>query len=397
MVTLTGALAVLTVIGALQSLAGWIATVHFARRKPRLNVRPLPAITILKPLHGDEPLLAEALASLCEQDYPAAFQIVFGVSGAHDPAVPVVNALRARYPHRDIELVVDATRHGTNPKVGNLINMYPAARYDVLVVADSDVHARPDYLRHLAAALAAPGTGLVTTLYTGLPAFRAWPGLLGATQITQGFLPGALMARALGRRDCLGATMALSRQTLTRLGGLVKLKDHLADDNVLGRLVCAQGLEVSLAATVVATTVPERTIAALWRHEMRWARTIRTMEPAGFAASAIQYSLFWASMTVIASGGEAWTWLLFIAAWTARGLAVTGIDHALRGMLGGLAFRSPVWLLPLRDLLSAAEWAVSHGGRRVDWRGQSLEADTPSRPAPHELTASAHTKGSHAR
>ncbi len=126
--------------------------------------------------------------------------------------------------------------------------MLPAARHDVLVIADSDVHVRPDYLERLVAALEAPGVGLVTTLYAGLPASPALPAQLGATQITHGFLPGALLARALGRQDCLGATMCLRRADLERIGGFAALVDHLADDNVLGRRIQRSGLDVGLAA-----------------------------------------------------------------------------------------------------------------------------------------------------
>ncbi len=399
-------LAALTVIGTLQVLSGWIAVLRFTRvagAEMGAEVGEAVPVTILKPLYGDEPLLAEALATLCEQDYPAPRQIVFGVHDDADAAIPVVRALQVRYPRQDIALVIDATEHGSNPKVGNLINMLPAARHDILVVADSDVHARPHYLRRLTETLGQPNVGLVTTLYTGLPAFRTVASLLGTTQITHSFLPGALLARALGRRDCLGATMCLRRDTLTAIGGFEALKDHLADDNVLGQRVRAAGSDVALAHTVVATTVPERTIAALWRHEERWARTIRTLAPAAFAAAVLQYPLFLAVLTILASGGARWTWALALGVWAIRALAVTGIDHALKGMLGGLAFRCPVWLMPLRDLLSAAEWIVSHTGRRVDWRGLSLLADTPTRPTPPNTapgtspgTSSSLSKGSHA-
>jgi ceramide glucosyltransferase len=388
---LTGGLAALTVVGALQALAGCAVTASFTRsitREPDV----LPPITILKPLYGQEPFLAEALTTLCEQDYPAPIQIVCGVGAESDDAVPVVRALQSRYPDVVIALVIDPAQHGVNPKVGNLINMLPAARHDILVIADSDVHARGDYLRHLVEALQRDGVGLVTTLYSGLPAFRTMAGLLGATQITHGFLPGAVLARALGRRDCLGATMCLRRDTLERIGGFAALKDHLADDSVLGRRVRALGLDVALAHTIVATTVAESDLAALWRHELRWARTIRTLEPAGFAASVLQYPLFFAILTVIASAGAAWSWALFVAVWAVRACAATAIDRALSGMLGGLAFRGPLWLLPLRDLLSAAEWVASHAGRRVDWRGEILQADTPPRLSPSGLA-----KGPNAR
>jgi ceramide glucosyltransferase len=379
-------LAALTVVGALQVLAGWIAMVRFARRRVSLPADAMP-ISILKPLHGDEPFLEQALTTLLEQDYPAGFQVIFGVQNSADTALPIVRALRERYPNHDIALVVDPARHGTNPKVGNLINMVSAARHDILVIADADVHAAPDYLRQLAAMLARPDVGLVTSLYVGQPAFHSMAGLLGATQITHNFLPGVLLGREFGRADCLGATMCLRRDTLAQIGGLEALKDHLADDNVLGRLVLARGLNVSLAATVVGTTVSERSLAALWRHELRWARTIRTLEPVAFAASLLQYPLFLATLTMLTAGFAMWACVLALAVWGIRALAATAIDRVLRQMPGRLAFGVPLWLLPIRDVLSAAEWMVSHAGRRVDWRGQTLEADTPPR----------FTQGSHAR
>lgn len=362
-------------IGLLQALAGWRLAARFAERSQPAVARH-PAITILKPLHGDEPLLLQALTSVCRQDYPE-YQIVFGVQDPRDPALNVVHRLRADCPQADIAVVVDPTQHGPNHKVGNLINMLPAAKHDVLVIADSDLHVQPDYLTHLAAALSQPGTGLVTTLYAGLPATAAMPARLGATQITYNFLPGALLARALGRQDCLGATMVLRRDTLTRIGGLHALVNHLADDNVLGRLVQAQGMAVRLAGTVPATTVPEITFRALWRHELRWARTIRALVPGEFAASALQYPLFWASLAIPLSGATAWSWAAFFLAWAVRALAATGVDRALAAKLQGLAFSCPVWLLPLRDWLSIGILLASYTGRRVEWRGTSMEADTP--------------------
>ena len=205
--------------------------------------------------------------------------------------------------------MVDATRHGRNRKVGNLINMLPAARHEVLVIADSDLHVQPDYLDRLVAAMEPPGVGLVTTLYAGLPVERRIPPMLGAAQITHSFLPGALLARAMGRQDCLGATMALRRDTLTRIGGFQALVEHLADDNVLGRLVQGVGLSVALADTVPLTTVPERRVADLFRHELRWARTIRRLAPVPFAASVLQYPIFWALLAVILAPAALWSWL----------------------------------------------------------------------------------------
>jgi ceramide glucosyltransferase len=368
----------LTVVGLIQAAAGaWLVGSWSAKAgHPRLAPRPPEAITVLKPLHGAEPLLEEGLATLCVQDHPAC-QIVFGVQDAADPAVAVVRRLQARFPGCDIALVIDPRRHGANGKVGNLINMLPAARHPILAIADSDLHVRPDYLTRLLAALDEPGTGLVTTLYAGLPATDCLAARLGAMQITHGFLPGALLARALGRQDCLGATMVLRRETLARVGGLPALADHLADDNALGRLVGGLGLDIRLAGTLPVTTVPETTLRALFRHELRWARTIRALAPAPFAASVLQYPLFWAALAVVLSAGAAWALSLFVAAWLLRAVLARGIDRSLAPLLQGVAFAVPVWLLPLRELMSVLVLAGGFTGSRVDWRGHAMTADGP--------------------
>jgi len=380
MATLAGIAMALAAVAMLQCLAGWLAVVLFAAR-PRRPGRLRPPITVLKPLYGDEPLLEQALETLCRQHYPV-YQVVFGVQLASDPAAGVVRRLQSRFPGCDLKLVVDPTQHGRNRKVCNLINMLPLARHEVLVIADSDLHVAPDYLERLAAALEPPATGVATTLYIGLPATRAIPALLGATQITHSFLPGALLSRRLGRQDCLGATMALRRDTLRRIGGLEALVDHLADDNALGRLVQGVGLTVGLADTVPLTTVGETTIAELFRHELRWARTIRALAPLPFAASILQYPVFWALLAVLLTPLVAWTWIAVCIAWAIRAAAARGIDRAL-GRVVGMALPSPVlWLLPLRELMSVVVMIASYGGTWVEWRGVTLEADGPAQVPP---------------
>lgn len=364
-----------------QATAGWLAARRFAAAAPPPAGPRLP-VTVLKPLHGDEPMLEQALASICAQDYPC-FQLVCGVQDPADPAIAVVQRLRARFPDCDIALVVDRTLHGRNRKIGNLINMLPAARHDLLVIGDSDVHVPPDYLASLADTLALPGTGLATTLYTGLPANRTLAARLGATGITHTFVAGALLARALGRQDCLGATMALRRETLAAVGGLAALANHLADDNRLGCLVRARGLAVRLAPSVCATTVPEPGLGALVRHELRWARTIQSLVPVEYAASVIQHPLAWAALAVAASGGAAWAVAVFLVCWAGRALAARGLDARLGLARTGLASPVPVWLLPVRDLLSMAVFVASYAGDRVEWRGQLLQTvlDKPTHDA----------------
>jgi len=370
--------AVLVSLGVGQAVAGWWALRHFLAAPGPLPPQRRPGVTILKPLYGDEPLLEAALATACAQDYPQ-FQVVFGLHGASDTALAVVQRLRARFPACDIAVVVNPARHGSNGKISNLMNMLPAARHDVLVIADSDVHAAPDYLDDIVATLALPGTGLVTSLYTGLAASAALAGRLGATAITHGFLPGVLLARALGRQDCLGATMALRRDTLVAIGGLAALADDLADDNALGRKVQALGQAVRLAVSIPATTVPETELDALVRHELRWARTIRALVPRQFALSGLQYPLAWAALAVVVSAAASWSVLLFLAAWAVRAAVARGIDVALAGR-PGVVTPAPLLLLPLRDLLSLAVLLAAYAGWEVEWRGQAMRAGASAGP-----------------
>lgn len=358
--------AAVTLAGFVQAGVGWQAVRRFRGTPVATGARP--AVTVLKPLHGVEPMLEQALASFCAQDYPN-FQIVFGVQSRDDTAVGVVERLRAGFPGVDMELVIDPTPHGMNRKIANLINMFPSARYNLLVVSDSDMHVEPDYLARVADALAEPGTGLVTTLYTGLPAQAGVVGQLGAAYITQSFAAGALMARGLGRQDCMGATMALTRETLMRIGGFPALSPFVADDAVLGAKVRDLGRRVALAASVPATTVGETSLAALFRHELRWARTIRAVEPLGFAVSAIQFPAFWALLTLAMSGGATWSVALWACAVMWRGMLGRSIERRMGGA------RTPVWLPGLRDVLSMAVLLCAYMGGEVAWRGHVLRTD----------------------
>ena len=357
----------LCLAGIAQCLAGWAALAsHNRRRAP--GPKTFPPVTILKPLHGDEPLLEQALASNFQQDYPD-FQLVFGLQNPSDPAIAVLDRLRERFPHVQADVVIDATMRGANRKVANLINMLPRARHDVLVIADSDMHVAPDYLRSLVSALVAPGAGVVTTIYTGHAAHGALAGQLGAAQINHAFLPGVLLSRQLGRRDCLGATMALTRDTLGRIGGFQALKDYLADDGMLGNHVRGIGLGVHLATTVPATTVPETRMSDLFDHELRWSRTVRALAPVGLVLSVLQYPLFWAVLALALSGGQVWAWGLLAAAWLVRAVVARAINQSL-----GIASPIAAWWLPARDVLSMAVVLATYRTRRVAWRGYAMTA-----------------------
>jgi ceramide glucosyltransferase len=330
---------------------------------------------MLKPLCGNEPLLEAALESCFRQDYPD-YQIVFGVQDPADPALQVVERLRARYPRQNMQVVVDPSVHGPNRKISNLINMLPFAEHEILLISDSDLHVPRSYLNSLVEELSKPGTGMVTSLYVGAPAASkgCWTAFLGATQISHQFLPGVLMSRQMGRQDCLGSTAMFTRETLRRTGGFQPLVQVLAEDNVFGQRVRSLGLSIGLTDIVPAATVPEPCLASLWQHEIRWTRTIRQLAPASLLASMLQYPLFWSVLALAASQGSPAVAALFAASWVCRAACARGVDRALRSRVGRPSEPTPLWMFPLRDILSVIEIGASFCVNEVIWRGHRMAA-----------------------
>ncbi|MFT8366773.1 MAG: bacteriohopanetetrol glucosamine biosynthesis glycosyltransferase HpnI [Gluconobacter cerinus] len=376
-----------SVAGNIQALTGATLLARFRTRERRedeavrMSGRRWPAVTVLKPLHGNEPLLREALESVFAQDYPD-FQIVFGVHDEADTALSVVQDLRQKYPQIPVSIVINADEHGPNRKVSNLINMFDEGRHDVLVISDSDIHCAPTYLKHVVSSLEAPGVGLVTTLYAGRTAGGTLVQQLGACQINHNFLPGVMMSRLLGRQDCLGATMALTRQTLTEIGGLEALVDHVADDAELGQLVRQRGQGIAIAPSLTHTTVGEHTLSELLSHELRWGRTVKNVEPVGYGLSSIQLPLFWAVTAVLFRPNTWWTWLLLGLTWAIRGLGSRIIDRATECPLP-----AAIPLLVIRDWLSAAIMVGSARGSRVAWRGRTVHIARRKRKSSARATA----------
>jgi ceramide glucosyltransferase len=363
-----GVAGVLAAVGALYLLAAVVAVRRFARRRAPPPTRR-PAVTILKPLHGEDPGLYENLRSFCRQAYPTV-QVVFGVRDAADPAIAVVRRLIADLPDADLALVVAASVHGTNLKISNLINMMPAARHDVLVIADSDMRVQPDYLDQVVGTLTQPGIGLATCLYRATPADDVWS-RLGAQFINYGFLPSVLVGAWIRPwPGCFGATMALHRETLRQIGGLARFRDQLADDYGLGAAVRAAGFEVALARTVVEDVLAEPDLAALVRHELRWARTIRSIAPLDYAGSGVTYPVAFGLLTALLSGFSAAGMAVFLGILGWRLIAVRMIDKSLAPA------RPPRWselaLVPVRDLLSFGLLIASFCGKTVAWRGQEF-------------------------
>lgn len=365
--------ALLAVVGMFAVLAGIIAVRRFAAL-PAAIPRTRPACTILRPLCGAEPGLDDALESLAAQTHPE-FQIVLGMQDPGDPALDAAERFAARHPELDIAVVVDPTLHGANRKISNLINMLPAAKHATLVFSDSDLHVAADYLDQLAAALQTPGAGMATTLCVSRLARPSLAGRLASLHMRYCFLPGALIGHWAGRQDCLGNTMAIHRGTLARVGGLRMLADQLADDNVLGQLVVALGLRVALARTITSATVTESSLRGLWQHELRWARTIRSLFPLAFASSVMHFPLLWALLACLAMPARPWLPALLAIAFALRACAARAIDEALATRFNVRREGGFLSLLILRDALSVVIVAASFLGRSVTWRGHVLRAD----------------------
>jgi ceramide glucosyltransferase len=348
-------------IGCLYLLYACNAVAKFAQSAmPRAVTQP--PVTIMKPLRGEDPALAENLRSFLRQDYPA-FQLVCGVADAGDPAAVVVRQLIDEFPQADIALVVDALQRGTNLKVANLRNMLPAAKHDLLMLADSDMRVGPDYLAAVTAPLVEGGTtGLVTCLYRATSAGGLWSDL-ASLHINHGFLPQAVVGETLGQgAGCFGATMAFSRATLAAVGGFEALADMLADDHALGQAVRKLGKQVTLSPHVVNDIVAEDSFLGLFRHELRWARTIRLVAAAGFAGSVVTYPVPLALLALGLGAAPIPAAVMLVIALLCRGFSARTIDRALR------LKAAPLWLLPVRDLLSFGVFIASFFGRSVAWR-----------------------------
>ena len=341
---------------------GAIACIAVRRRARTLRLAPRdpPAVTILKPLCGAEPETYECLRSFCDQAYPE-FQVVFGVCDSSDPVLDIVDRLKEEFPQRDLQIVVDRRQHGSSRKVSNLINMMALARHEFLVLSDSDVRVNRDYLSRVVAPLLDGGVGIVTCAYRGWPGQGLWS-LLGSLFINEWFIPSVRVAAMAGSRSfAFGATIAMRRQVLARIGGFASIADQLADDYRLGELTRRLGLRTVLSEVVVDVRVAERSVGDLVRHELRWLRTIRALRPAGYAFCFVTFGMPVAVVGTLLAGG------------TAPVLGLLAATAAARVMLH-LSVREPgspgtrLLILPLHDLLTASLWAWSFAARSVHWR-----------------------------
>tara|TARA_R110002096_G_scaffold355393_1_gene548643 strand:+ start:2067 stop:3287 length:1221 start_codon:yes stop_codon:yes gene_type:complete len=332
-----------------------------------------PPVTLLKPIYGLDAELAENLRSFCQQNYPE-YQIIFGLHDKNDPALPIVEKIINEFSNHDLSVVIDSRIYGCNHKVSNLINMYPTAKHDYLLVADSDMRVPSNYLSELMSPFANATIGAVTALYSG-SARGKLASSLNAMFINEWFLPSVLISRMLQPiKFCLGATMIVRRDLLKNIGGFKSLSDYLADDYMLGKLISDLGYKIHLADFIVENIVEEPSFKDLVLHELRWARTLRRVEPLGYFFTFLTDTLVISIMTAAT----------FYMATQHIGLALMPVLlvllarivlHSRTKRITGSNSSGSIWLIPLRDILSFSIRVISFTGTSIQWRNNAFNVD----------------------
>lgn len=365
----------LAVAGVGYSVASLLAARIFLRERRALQPAFTPGLSLLKSLKGLDPGMMEAFRSHCRQQYAGEYELLFGVDALDDPAADAVRALAAEFPERKIHLVECPERLGANGKVSTLVQLARHARFDMLLINDSDITVGPHYLEGIARCFAPaakdegqPPVGLTTALYRGR-AHGSLGSRLEAMGIATDFIPGVLLSKWIegGLHYGLGSTLAVRREALEKAGGLQALADQLADDYEMGARVAQAGYRVALSAEVVETSVPAYDWRGFCNHQLRWLRTVRDARPGGYVGLVFTYGLVWAMANVLACGGSVASLVLLAVSLVLRmaqaatfGVAVLG-DRALPGDL---------WLLPLRDAVAMGLWLAGFAGNTILWRGQ---------------------------
>jgi ceramide glucosyltransferase len=364
---LASAFAFVTIAAIVYTVIAGICLARFVREPEARDAGSKPPVSLLVPLHGAEFELEANLRSFAEQDYPE-FQLVLGVARSDDEALAIARGLAAALPNRNIDIDVGEATGVRNPKIANVISMMRLVRHTVLILADSDTRVTPSYIRSVTAPLGDPRVGVVTCPFIGVPDVTL-SSKLGAMFINEQFIPSVLVSRLFGpARHCLGPTNAFRAEVLAEIGGFEALAPHLADDYMLGNFVAAAGLRVVLSRYFIQTIVSDPTLPALWNHELRWHRTIRGVQPAGYAGMFLTYPLPLALLTFLLAPQLESAVLVAIAALarialqrvSARALAITPA--------------SP-WLILPRDLFGFGIWAAGLVGRAVRWRGAELHIE----------------------
>ena len=334
---------------------------------------PTPPITVLKPVKGAEDGLYENLASLARQDYPD-FEILIGADDPLDPALDVARQVQIDHPGVRIAIRAGSRRLGLNPKVNLLAALSEGARFEHLLVSDSNVRAGPGYLRETAAELADPEVGLVTNVLVGEDA----PGL-GATlenlQLNSFVAAGSSFARVVAGRACvIGKSMLFRRRDLEHLGGFWAVRNVLAEDYVIGRSFELAGWKVALSPCLLAAVNRGWTVQRFANRHLRWAQMRRRLSVPAYLGELLMNPVLWIALALCALSARPQGLDPGIAALAAACVAVKCASDALlcRRLRGAPPRLAEVLLIPVKDLAMAAIWIVGAFRRTVDWRGNKL-------------------------
>jgi len=331
---------------------------YLSQKRPNADTH-LP-ISVLKPLSGLDEGFEANLRSFFEQDY-ADCELLFAVRDESDPATAVIRELQAEYPDRSSQLIITGVPPYPNAKVFSLDRMLKTARYDLLVMSDSDIRVEPGFLSSIAAEFADEHVALATCPYRAVAGESIWSKLESEGMNTE-FLGGLLVARMLeGVKFAVGPTLVARRSVLVAIGGFNVLKDYLAEDFVMGKLAAEKGFGVILSRTIVEHRIGSETLSANAAHRIRWCRSTRRSRPLGYIGQVFTYPL---PVALLACA-------VFPSWWPA--LAVTAAIRALAAWstAAWILQTRPHWLLlPLQDVLSFAFWLAGFFGNTIVWRGR---------------------------
>lgn len=360
---------------AFAAVSGVLAR-RFLLARPFRAAASLPPITVIKPLKGEDLDLERNLASFCRQDYPC-FQLLFCLASPDDPALAAVSRLKKEMPDVDIEVVVSKSRIGFNPKVNNMANAYPFAKYDLLMMSDADIRVEPGFLRHMAAPFADASVGLVTSFYQASGARGLW-GCMESLSINAHFLPQAACTARFGMRFAMGAATLVRRQAFEASGAFANLADHLADDFRLGESVREAGWRLETVEGCVDSVPGIGSAVGHFNHLVRWARTIRLCQPAGYYASLIQHGFSLLTLRMLVQGPDASGAALLLGIWAVKAAAAASLGAGL----GGRQPARALWLLPLSEWFAFAAWIAACASNTVLWRGELFIVRSQGRLSP---------------
>jgi ceramide glucosyltransferase len=362
-------LALLPFVYYLLSLYCVIAHFRVAHRASTPKVPFMPPASIVKPVRGLDHEAYENFASFCRLDYPE-YEVVFAVSDTDGQVCAVIEKLRAEFPKCSIRMITEVPCLGTNDKVNNLCQLVQEAKYDFIVMSDSDVRVGPDYLRQVIAPFADPEVGAVTAFFKSLSAGNLASNL-GALGMYMDSAPAALVAKKIeGKmRFAFGWTMATSKKHLAEIGGWKEMANYHSDDFELGKRIARCGHRVELMMAPVSMVFPEETLAKYFSRELRWSIGLRSVRPLGYWGLAFTHGLPWALLAAAAA-----------ASMNSMALAVAYLSSylilrvGLTWMVGnwGIADRNLIkilWLVPLHDAINFVIWFLGFFSSKIRWRG----------------------------